>query len=174
MSFKIKPSKERLELNKLFGEGRISEKDYSEERRAMSMQEDIERAKKTTYHHPNWYIGGQKSVYDAIKEMASTNDFVVDVPRTLLRDYQKTGYDGEKTSTAFVDWLIKNKKYEYLIIRYTGSEGGTDKGALKLKLFLHFKELVENMKKREEEKLGRKLTFDERMSIQKRFMEGVK
>ncbi|CAK0755818.1 hypothetical protein CCP3SC1AL1_2210001 [Gammaproteobacteria bacterium] len=87
------------------------------------IEQDIVRAKRLTYHHPNWFIGGQKSVYDAIQYFASSGDFVIDIPRTLYRDYQKTGYDGEKTSTAFVNWLIKNKKYEYLVIRYAGCCG---------------------------------------------------
>lgn len=91
----------------------------------------MEKAKNTIYKHPKWFIGGQKTVYEAMKYFAESPDFYLD---TTLK-YVPKEIDRTKPYNV-LGWLIENKKYKDLVIRYAGSEGGTDRGILKIKTYL--------------------------------------
>jgi len=111
----------------------------------MDEKKILEKAKKTRYKHKDWYRGTNKSVYEVIGEMVKSNDFRIDIPRTFYSvpasQLRNMGYGGDLTTSSFIDWLIKNEYYNQLVIRYSGSEGGADKGKLKVQTFLILKKM---------------------------------
>lgn len=103
-------------------------------------EEILEKAKRTPYKHSAWYKGQKISVYKAIKHYVDTRDFYLDIPRTLtLTEIRRMGYQGEPDKSAIIQWLKSAEKYDTLRIRFAGSEGGTDKGVLKVKTFIILK-----------------------------------
>lgn len=112
----------------------------------MTKQNILEKAKRTEYKHKAWFLEGGKSVYDAIKYYVDCGDFYIDTTIKRYEQLPKDFYDewlsitkAEPTKTDVRDWLIKNKRYDKLVIRYSGREGGLDKGKLKLQTYFILK-----------------------------------
>jgi len=105
------------------------------------MEELIQKAKNTIYKNKDWFIGGDKNIFEAISYFVECNDFIIDYKKNLTTyDVSALGYDGYMSHNAVLKWLIENKHYNLLKIVFTGSEGGSDRGILKIKLFLYLKE----------------------------------
>lgn len=111
----------------------------------MTKQKILEKAKESEYRHKDWFSEGGKSVYDAIKYYVNSGDFYID---TTIKNYEqlpKEFYNewlttkAEPTKRDVREWLIKNKRYDKLVIRYDGKEGGSDKGKLKLQTYFILK-----------------------------------
>jgi hypothetical protein len=105
----------------------------------------IEKAKRTIYKHKHWYIEGNKTVYDAIKEMVETKDFFIDLKPKSYRNPSLIDLkfaSGWHSLSDVRNFCIENGLYQHLIFRYSGSEGGSDKGNLKIKTFLILKGLI--------------------------------
>ena len=108
-------------------------------------------AQKRVYKHQYWFIGRQKTVFEAIKHFVITGDFILDYPKSFKFSQwllYKSGYNGEKLHSLILRWLILNKHYDKLIIRFAGSEGGTDKGILKINTFIILKNKYLNKRKK--------------------------
>ena len=102
----------------------------------------LEKAKKTRYKHKDWYRGTNRSVYDIMLELTKTNDFIIDFSRNLSAyELREMGYAGELNRSSTIQWLIDTEKYDKLLIRFTGSEGGSDKGKLKIQTYLILKNM---------------------------------
>ena len=99
----------------------------------------LERAKNTPYTHTNWYKEGGKSVYDAIEYFVKSNDFYLDFSSRIQHIGQLKGYKGSTNRKDIVEWLINQREYDKLIIRYSGKEKGTDRGVLKVQTYLILK-----------------------------------
>jgi len=100
----------------------------------------IQKAKNTKYKHKDWYRGTNRSVYSIMGELANTGDFYLDFPKTYgVSKLRSIGYNGELKSSAVLKWLIATEKYDKLVIRFGGSERGTDKGILKVQTFIILK-----------------------------------
>jgi hypothetical protein len=106
---------------------------------------EINKSKNTIYKNKYWFVGKQKTIYNALKYIAKSNDFYLDFKRNLSTyEVIKMGYNEEVlflSRSNVLKWLIKNKYYKFLkIVNY---RGGTDRGILKIKLFLHFRKIKE-------------------------------
>lgn len=112
----------------------------------MIKQNILDKAKRTEYKHKAWFSEGGKSVYDAIKYYVDSGDFYIDttikcyeqLPKEFFKEWLTTT-KAEPTKRDITDWLIKNKTYDKLVIRYNGNEGGSDKGKLKLQTYFALK-----------------------------------
>ncbi len=106
----------------------------------MITTQEIIKAKNTIYKHKNWFVGGSKTIYEAIKYFADCRDFLLDYKRNLnTYDVEKLGYEGDLTHDRVLNWLIEKGHYNLLKINFCGSEGGTDRGNLKIRLFLYLR-----------------------------------
>ena len=102
--------------------------------------EILKKAKKTIYRNNSsgWYLDNTtKSVYDVMSEFVRTNDFRLDILPKYKYQYQlqAIGYDGLMEREAIIKWFIDNNHFDKLMIRYSGKEGGSDKGYLKIRTF---------------------------------------
>jgi len=111
----------------------------------MNKTKILNKAKNTKYKHKDWYRGTNRSVYSVMQDMASTGDFYLDFPKTLnqISQLNKLNYRGVHTRPAVFKWLLDTKQYDKLVIRFGGSEGGVDKGKLKIQTFLILKRRFE-------------------------------
>ena len=102
------------------------------------MEELIKKAKNTIYKNKDWFIGRNKNIFEALSYFVECNDFIIDYKRNLTTyEVSAMGYTGVMCHNRVLDWLIENKHYNLLKIVFTGSEGGSDRGILKIKLFLY-------------------------------------
>lgn len=100
---------------------------------------EIKIAKKLKWKHHKWFLRSGKSIYEVIKYLASNDDFWIEPSNYAKTNFRQIGYQtGNPSISGLEKWLIENKKYEHLIIR--ASEGGTAKGILNIKLFIHLRE----------------------------------
>jgi hypothetical protein len=102
----------------------------------------IKKAKKTPYKHRNWYLEGEKTVYEAVKFFAESNDFFIGLKRTIKHINQIEGYEGKPDRKKIIAYCIENldKHWDKLRIKFRGSEGGTDRGKLKLQTYFAIEE----------------------------------
>lgn len=98
--------------------------------------EILEKAKNTPYNHQKWFIEGGKNVYEVMEYFVKTNDFYLDFSNRIQHINQLNGYKGKSNRKDIVDWLVEQKQYDKLIIRYKGKEKGTDRGILKVQTYL--------------------------------------
>ena len=111
--------------------------------------EILKKAKKTIYRNNSsgWYLNNTtKTVYDVMSEFAKTKDFYLDILPKYKYQYQlqEIGYNGIMERKSVTKWFIDNKHFDKLILRYSGSEGGSDKGILKIRTFIILKYGVNN------------------------------
>lgn len=99
----------------------------------------LERAKNTPYKHSKWFLEGGKSIYEAIEYFVKSNNFYLDFSTRIQHINQLKGYKGKANREDIVEWLIEQKQYDKLIIRYIGKGKGTDRGILKIQTFLILK-----------------------------------
>jgi len=106
----------------------------------MNNQQILKKAKQTKYNHTNWYRWENKNVYEAIKYFVDSGDFYIDL-KNIINSPSQIGYKPSSksiTKEKLIKHCIDNfeEQWKNLRIRYAGSEGGSDKGKLKLKTFL--------------------------------------
>ena len=106
----------------------------------MKDSEILKKAKITIYRNNSsgWYLNNTtKTVYDVMSEFVRTNDFRLDIlPKYKWHhQLQAIGYDGLMEREAIIKWFIDNNHFDKLMIRYSGKEGGSDKGYLKIRTF---------------------------------------
>ncbi len=117
----------------------------------------LEKSKNTPYSHKNWFKEGGKTVFEAIDYYVNSQDFYLDttikqfheLPEGLTDDWlsEKTNKHIAIPLDYIISWLIKNNRYDKLVIRYIGKEGGTDRGKLKIQTFLILSQEKEAKKK---------------------------
>jgi len=115
----------------------------------MTKEEIIKKAEERFYKHRNWYREGGKTVYEAVKVFAESNDFFIGLKRTIKHISQIEGYEGKPDRKKIIAYCIENldEHWDKLRIKFRGKEGGTDRGKLKLQTYLaieenpHFKTL---------------------------------
>jgi len=91
------------------------------------------------WKHPSWYIGTSRTNKDILKEIASSNDFIVDIKKSK-KYMQKSFYPETVTTTSQAkEHLINTKQFDALNIRFTGSERGTASGKNRVKAFIDYK-----------------------------------
>lgn len=102
--------------------------------RTNQTSEVLEKAKSTPYKHKEWFINSGKTVYEAISYFVDSGEFYLDTPVKYLSEIE--GYQGTSDRREVVKYLIEQKMWKNLVIRYGGRESGTDKGKLKILTFI--------------------------------------
>jgi hypothetical protein len=64
--------------------------------------------------------------------MQDTGDFYLDIKPSFMKNPKLDGFNGNKNVSEVLNWLIDTQQYDNIIIRYAGSEGGSDRGKLKV------------------------------------------
>lgn len=104
----------------------------------MDKEKILNKAKGNIYKHRAWFAKRDKTVYEAMKYLADNPDFYIDLKNTINHISQIEGYNGDTNRDEIINYCIKNfnKHWRKLRIKFRGSEGGTDKGKLKLQTYL--------------------------------------
>jgi len=91
------------------------------------------------WKHSSWYIGTSRTNKDILKELASSNDFIVGIKKSK-KYMQKSFYPENVTTTSQAkEHLINTNQFDALNIIFTGSEKGTASGKNKVKSFIDYK-----------------------------------
>lgn len=94
----------------------------------------ISKAKTTTYKHKDWFVGGEKTVYEAMEYFVDSGMFSLQTTAKYVNDIP--GYTGSPVQSDIVDYLIEKRMWELLKICYLGKEKGTDRGKLKVLTYI--------------------------------------
>lgn len=91
----------------------------------------VQRAKKAPYRHKDWFLEGNKTVYDAVEYFVKSGDFYLDVARMFPLSDPCMGWTVEET----IDKMVAAERYNEIVIRHSGREKGSDRGKLKVMLY---------------------------------------
>ena len=111
--------------------------------RASSNKQKFKMAKSNfldkQWKHSSWYIGTSRTNKDILKELASSNDFIIGIKKS--RKYMNKSFYPEnvRTTSEAKQHLINSKQFDALNIVFTGSEKGTASGKNKVKTFIDYK-----------------------------------
>ncbi len=108
----------------------------------MKLQDIICKSKTTQYKHKHWFSCGTKSVYDAVRYFVDSNDFSL----SIIPKFRKVGAITGTDSTNYkevLQYCIDNRltHWKYLRISSSDSDGGSDKGKLKILTWIAYVDL---------------------------------
>jgi len=104
----------------------------------------LKKAKNTAYNHRVFYMGSNKTVYEAMKAFVKDSSFKIDLKRNIRSPSQIDGFlddnhDNYPLRQDVIDYCIENFEthWKNLVLVYrTHKDHHTDRGKLKLQTYL--------------------------------------